>query len=105
MFKTREGGVKGRLNNVQKTAQLAHIGFPKLSPAQCKGLSGIPNPKWSLMQRVADLSQRAVGLVCRPAVLEVSACWGTRVKGGVESRTKVAFSHRSSHAVDRRHYS
>jgi len=31
MFKTREGGggVKGRLNNVKKTAQLAHVGFPK----------------------------------------------------------------------------
>ena len=53
--------------------------------------------------KVADLSRRSVGLVCGPAVLEVSACWGTRVKGGIESRTKVAFSHRSSHAVDRRH--
>ena len=33
MFKTREGGwgggwVKGRLNNVKKTAQLANDGFP-----------------------------------------------------------------------------
>ena len=64
------------------------------------------NPKSQVVvsdAKVADLSRRAVGLVCGPAVLEVSACWGTRVKGGIESRTKVAFSHRSSHAVDRRH--
>ena len=26
-----EGGVKGRLNNVKKTAQLAHVAFPKRS--------------------------------------------------------------------------
>ena len=63
------------------------------------------NPKSRVVSdaKVADLSRRSVGLVCGPAVLEVSACWGTRVKGGIESRTKVAFSHRSSHAVDRRH--
>ena len=74
----------------------------KLSPAQCNGLLKLKIPEWCLMQKVADLSRRSVGLVCGPAVLEVSACWGTRVKGGVESRTKVAFSHRSSHDVDRR---
>ena len=28
MFKTREGGVKGRLNNVKKTALFANDGFP-----------------------------------------------------------------------------
>ena len=38
MFKTREGGrgggVKGRLNNVKKNAQLAHVGFPKVTRPQ-----------------------------------------------------------------------
>ena len=28
------GGVKGRLNNVKKNAQLAHVGFPKVTRPQ-----------------------------------------------------------------------
>ena len=31
MFKTRGGEVKGRLNNVKKTAQLTNDGFPALN--------------------------------------------------------------------------
>ena len=46
-----------------------------------------------LMQKAADLS-RMFGLVCGPAVLEVSACEETRVKVRVDQLVKVAFSHR-----------